>query len=153
LWPDTGPRRPTNALNSTLTRLRRTLRTIDPGLAALAQLVEGRYQLHPELVSVDYWDFLVAATDLTNADPTARRAACHAVLALYRGPLGADHDGEWLITVREATRRRYLDALTTLARITIAEDPERTLDLLETARNLEPLNEAICRDIIRTRCA
>ena len=107
LWPDTGPRRPTNALNSTLTRLRRTLRSIDPGLAALAQLLDGRYQLHPELVSVDYWDFLVAATDLTNPDLAARRAACDAVVALYRGPLGADHDGEWLMTLREA-----LDAAT-----------------------------------------
>ena len=149
LWPDTGPRRPTNALNSTLTRLRRILRSIDPGLAALAQLLDGRYQLHPELISVDYWDFLVAATDLTNPDPAARRAACDAVVALYRGPLGTDHDGEWLITLREATRRRYLEALTTLARMTIVEDPERTLELLETARNLEPLNEAIYRDIIR----
>ena len=48
-----------------------------------------------------------------------------------------------MITIREATRRRYLEALTALARITIAEDPERTLRLLETARNLEPLNEVI----------
>jgi DNA-binding SARP family transcriptional activator len=149
LWPDTGPRRPTNALNSTLTRLRRVLRTIDPGLATLARLHDGRYQLHPELVSVDYWDFLVAATDMTNADLGVRRAACDAVVALYRGPLATDHAGEWLITIREATRRRYLEALTALARITISEDPERTLQLLETARNLDPLNEAIYRDIIR----
>ena len=42
-----------------------------------------------------------------------------------------------------------LEAVTTLARITIDNKPEQTLDLLETARNLEPLNEAIYRDIIR----
>ena len=39
--------------------------------------------------------------------------------------------------------------MTALARMTIVGDPERTLELLETARNLEPLNEAIYRDIIR----
>jgi DNA-binding SARP family transcriptional activator len=59
------------------------------------------------------------------------------------------HTGEWLVTLRETVRRRYLDAVTTLARITIDTMPEQTLDLLETARNLEPLNEAIYRDIIR----
>jgi NAD(P)-dependent dehydrogenase (short-subunit alcohol dehydrogenase family) len=52
-------------------------------------------------------------------------------------------------TLRETVRRRYLEAVTTLARITIDNKPEQALDLLETARNLEPLNEAIYRDIIR----
>jgi DNA-binding SARP family transcriptional activator len=149
LWPDTGPDRPTNALNSTLTRLRKTLRAINPGLAALVQHADGRYQLHHELVSVDYWDFLVAATDITHTDPAIRRGACEAVVSTYQGPLAAEHTGEWLITLREAARRRYLDTVTTLARLTIADDPDRTLGLLETARNLDPLNEAIYRDIIR----
>jgi hypothetical protein len=108
-----------------------------------------RYGLHAELVSVDYWDFLVAATDLTSPDPATRRTACDAAVTTYGGPPAADHAGEWLLTLREATRRRYLDALTSLARLTIADDPERTLGLLETARNLEPLNEALYRDIIR----
>jgi len=63
--------------------------------------------------------------------------------------LDTAHTTEWLVTLREAVRRRYLDAVTTLARITIDNKPEQTLDLLETARNLEPLNEAIYRDIIR----
>jgi DNA-binding SARP family transcriptional activator len=149
LWPDTGPDRPTNALNSTLTRLRKTLRALDPELATLVQHTNGRYQLHPELVSVDYWDLLVAATDLTHTDEETRRHACDAIMSIYRGPLAAEHTGEWLVTLRETVRRRYLDAVTTLARITIDNKPEQTLDLLETARNLEPLNEAIYRDIIR----
>lgn len=149
LWPDTGPDRPTNALNSTLTRLRKTLDQRQPGFAGLVARAGDRYRLDDDLVSVDYWDFLVAATDLTHPDPTRRRSACEAVLTTYQGPLAVEHPGEWLITMREATRRRYLDALTTLARLTIGDDPERTLGLLETARNLEPLNEAIYRDIIR----
>lgn len=149
LWPDTGPQRPTNALNATLNRLRKALRATDPALAPLVTLAGDRYRLHPDLISVDYWTFLVAATHLTNPDPQLRVQACETAINTYRGPLGIDHTSEWLITLREATRRRYLDALTTLARLTITDNPTRTLELLETARNLEPLNEAIYRDIMR----
>ncbi len=150
LWPDASPDRPTNALHATLARLRRTLRsTGDPGLAQLVTQHGDRYRLHPDLVAVDYWTFLVAAAELAQPDPDLRVHACETVIDAYQGPLAVDHTGEWLITLREATRRRYLEALTTLARLTISRDPERTLGLLETARNLEPLNEAIYRDIMR----
>ena len=80
-------------------------------------------------------------------DPVTQ--ACEVVIDAYQGPLAAELAGEWLITLREATRRRFLDALTTLARLIVDDDPERTLGLLETARNLEPLTEGIYRDIMR----
>jgi DNA-binding SARP family transcriptional activator len=121
----------------------------DLDLTALMQHDGDRYRLHPELVTVDYWAFLIACTHLTDPDTTTRAHHCNTAITAYRGPLGTDLASEWLISLREHTRRRYFDALDTLARITIHADPERTLDLLETARNLEPLKEGIYRDLMR----
>ena len=149
LWPDTGPDRPTNALNAALTRLRRALRATDPDHATLVTLTGDRYHLDGDLVDIDYWTFLIAAADLTHPDPTHRVHACETLIHTYQGPVAVDLTGEWLITLREAARRRYLDALTTLARHTIDQNPIRTLGLLETARNLEPVNEGVYRDIMR----
>ena len=149
LWPDAGPDRPTNALNAALTRLRRVLRATDPDHATLVTLTGDRYHLDADLVDIDYWTFLIAAADLTHPDPQRRVHACDTVIHTYQGPVAVDLTGEWLITLREAARRRYLDALTTLARHIVDHDPIRTLGLLETARNLEPLNEGVYRDIMR----
>jgi DNA-binding SARP family transcriptional activator len=150
LWPDADRSRPTNALNAVLARLRKTLRaTGDPDLAQVVTQVGGKYLLDSALIGVDYWTFLIAAADITHSDPDHRAQACDTVIRTYQGHLAADLTSEWLITPREATRRRYFDALTTLARLTIHTDPERTLGLLETARNLEPLKEGIYRDIMR----
>ncbi|GAA5119060.1 BTAD domain-containing putative transcriptional regulator [Pseudonocardia adelaidensis] len=150
LWPDADRSRPTNALNATLARLRKTLRaTGNPNLAHVITHIGDRYLLDSNLIDVDYWTFLIAAADITHPDPTHRTQACDTAIRTYQGHLAADLTSEWLITLREATRRRYFDALTTLARLTIHDDPERTLALLETARNLDPLKEGIYRDIMR----
>ena len=148
LWPDADRRRPTNALNATLARMRAALRRVDPAAAALIRNRDGRYRLDSDLVTLDYWNLLVGAAHLADPDPQRRARACEVVIGEYRGTLAVDLTGEWLITLREATRRRYLEALTTLARLNVDEDPERTLGLLETARTLEPLTEALYRDIM-----
>jgi two-component SAPR family response regulator len=136
LWPDADRSRPTNALNATLARLRKTLRaTGHPDLAQLVIHVGGLYLLDSNRIGVDYWAFLIAAADITHPDPDHRAQACDTAIRTYQGHLAPDLTSEWLITLREATRRRYFDALTTLARLTILNDPERTLGLLETARN------------------
>lgn len=74
LWPEADRRRPTNALNSTLARLRAVLRKVDPAAAWLVTSPDGRYRLDPDLVRVDDWDFLVAATHVTDLDPGSGRA-------------------------------------------------------------------------------
>jgi DNA-binding SARP family transcriptional activator len=150
LWPEADRSRPTNALNAVLARLRKTLRaTGHPDLPQVVTQAGGKYLLDSNLIGVDYWTFLIAAADITHPDPNHRAHACNTAIRTYQGHLAADLTSEWLITLREATRRRYFDALTALARLTIHHDPERTLGLLETARNLEPLKEGIYRDIMR----
>jgi hypothetical protein len=56
LWHDNPPQRPTNALNTALSRLRRALsQATDGALSDLITIGQSRYQLDPRLVTVDYW--------------------------------------------------------------------------------------------------
>ena len=149
LWPDAPPDRPTNALNAALQRLRRKLADHDPHAPSPIRLHGDRYQLDPRQIHTDYAQFWQAA-DPDNA-PTEDQhlAAQRTILDIYRGPLGDGLTSEWILTIREAARRRFLDAVAGLARNTVTQDPALTISLLETARNIEPLEEGLYRDIIR----
>ncbi|ASO21605.1 DNA-binding SARP family transcriptional activator [Actinoalloteichus hoggarensis] len=151
LWTAVPPRRPTNALNTALTRLRNALSQATHGSISEVVVLRGdRYHLDPSTIEVDYWTFSeavaarrAAATDRDRVDADRR------ILACYSGPLAEDLVGDWVEPVREATRRDALDAVAAAARATIAHDPEETLDLLETARTIDPHNDLLYRDIMR----
>lgn len=120
-------------------------------------LVEGdRYRLDPDHIAVDYWTFLsdtAAATSVREAaggpgaDPVVleRLARAH---ALYRGLLAEGIEHAWIPSIREATRRTFLDLTARLVRHHVATDPAAALQILETTRNLEPTNQSIYRDIM-----
>ena len=133
--------------------------------------VDGdRYRLDPEQVTVDYWRFLAATAprpDPARPGPTRRgtrragRGGAEAVTVdaatlaalrtaheLYRGPLADGLAAEWVLSVRESARRSYLDATARLVRHYAATSPTVALQLLETARNLDPTNENLYRDIM-----
>ncbi|GAA2686042.1 hypothetical protein GCM10010428_57630 [Actinosynnema pretiosum subsp. pretiosum] len=119
LWASSSPDRTTNAMNTTLTRLRRSLTTATDGALADVVLVgEGRYRLAPELVEVDYHRFAaaVAATRQRTSD-LERAAAYRDVVDSYTGPLADGMSSEWLETTREASRRDALDAVAALGRV------------------------------------
>ena len=78
----------------------------------------------------------------------ATLAALRTAHELYRGPLGDGLAAEWVLSVRESARRSYLDATARLVRHYAATVPTVALQLLETARNLDPANENLYRDII-----
>jgi DNA-binding SARP family transcriptional activator len=151
LWEDNLPARPTNALNTALSRLRRSLsEATGAAVGDITTFGEGRYQLDPDLVDVDYWRLGDAVA--------ARRAACSTgerittyqrVVDCYGGSLAEGMDTEWIDAAREATRRDAIDAVAALARALVDSDPQRTLDLLETARAFDPHNELLYRDIMR----
>ncbi|APU15277.1 BTAD domain-containing putative transcriptional regulator [Actinoalloteichus fjordicus] len=151
LWTAGPPRRPTNALNTALTRLRTTLGEATHGSITEVVVLRGdRYHLDPRSIDVDYWTFSeavaarrVAATDRDRVDADRR------ILACYAGPLAEDLVGDWVEPVREAARRDALDAVAAMARATVAHDPEETLDLLENARTIDPHNDLLYRDIMR----
>lgn len=151
LWAGNPPERPTNALNTALSRLRRSLATATEGaLSDITSTGEGRYRLDPALVHSDYWRFTRAVA--------ARRAACsdqeridayREVIHSYSGALAEGMPFEWIEAAREATRRDALDAVAALARALVDHDPQQTLDLLEIARAFDPHNELLYRDIMR----
>jgi DNA-binding SARP family transcriptional activator len=149
LWPNSAADRPDTAFHTTISRLRKRLRDAT-GTDTTGDVIttsDGRWHLNRTHVTVDYWTFL--ETHPRNPDPTLRRHDHHIAVQLYQGPFAADFTGEWTHTIREATRRRYLEAINDLTETEITTNPELALDLLERARNLEPLNEAIYRNIMR----
>ncbi|GHE80882.1 hypothetical protein GCM10017786_08930 [Amycolatopsis deserti] len=151
LWPAGPPEKTTNALNTSLSRLRRAIGAATDG--ALSDVVvtgEGRYRLDPGLVEVDYHRFAAAvaarraATNQQDRIDANRRA-----VESYAGPLADGMSTEWIETARESIRRDAIDAVAALARALVDEDPQQTLDLLEIARAFDPHNELIYRDIMR----
>ena len=110
----------------------------------------GRYQLDPATVRVDYWRFAdaVAARRAATTDH-ARVTAYRDVVNSYGGALAEGMSTEWIEPAREAIRRDAIDAVAALARALVDQDPQQTLDLLEIARAFDPHNELLYRDIMR----
>jgi hypothetical protein len=150
IWPTVSPTRPSNAFHSTLSQLRRTVRAlVDEETAAFIAHRDGRYYLNPELVDVDLWRLTAALHAARTSFDQARTIALQEVVNLYRADLAEDYTGEWLDEPRETLRREVIDAHAALIRTTRQHEPERALGLLERARQLDPHNEAIYRDIMR----
>jgi DNA-binding SARP family transcriptional activator len=151
LWDHNTLQRPTNALNTALSRLRHSVnQATHCAINDLITTGENRYQLDPHLVTVDYWRLgdAVAARRAANTN-SERIAAYQRIVDSYSGCLGEGIDTEWIEAPREAARRDALDAVAALARALVDSDPQRTLDLLETARTFDPHNELLYRDIMR----
>ncbi|GAA4871124.1 LysM peptidoglycan-binding domain-containing protein [Saccharopolyspora cebuensis] len=140
----------TNALNTALSRLRRTLSALGRPLDDLVVAEHGHYRLHPELVEVDYWDFTTALTTRRTATTDDDRfGADDRIIAAYQDSLAAGLDSAWTEPLREHARRAFLDAVAAHARTLHQQHPEHTLGLLEHARDLDPLHEPLYRDIMR----
>ncbi|NUT46332.1 MAG: transcriptional regulator [Saccharothrix sp.] len=151
LWPTSPAGRTTNALNTSLSRLRHALTTATDGTLTDIVLTDGgRYRLDPDLVVVDYRSFADAVTARRTATTDQQRIAANRhVVDSYRGPLADGMSTEWIETAREAIRRDAIDAVAALARALADHDPQQTMALLEIARAFDPYNELIYRDIMR----
>ena len=151
LWPDSPDEKPTNALNTAMSRLRNALTRATRGeVGDVIKQASGRYSLDPAMVDVDYWHF-ERALELrrTAGSQTQRTAANTQIIDRYHGTLADGVDAAWIDPIREAVRRDALDAVAALARASIDAEPERTLELLELARGFDPHNELVYRDIMR----
>ncbi|MEC3974936.1 transcriptional regulator [Amycolatopsis sp. H20-H5] len=151
LWGQDPPTRPTNALHTALSRMRSALATATAGTVTdIASVGNGRYQLDPAKVHVDYWRFADAvAARRAAATDHARVDAYRDVVTSYSGALAEGMTNEWIEPAREAIRRDAIDAVAALARALVEQDPQQTLDLLEVARAFDPHNELLYRDIMR----
>lgn len=165
IWPDAPVDRPYNSFHATLSQLRKALsKAIDDSTtratgssasstttSTVGRLIlhgDGRYRLDRDLVDVDLWHL---SDTLATARSTApdRLDALRRVPELYRGDLAEDLTAEWLAARRETLRRQVLDALSTLVH-SVPGDPRQVLVWLDQARDLDPYNEAIYQDLIRT---
>lgn len=151
LWPEHNSRRPTNTLNTVVSRLRNAIGTASHDMnTEFIDYDKSRYRLGPGLWAVDYFAFDAAVTALRTATGTGdRERACRAILGAADGVLGEELTAEWIAPIREHARRDRLKALGKLAAMLVEADPDQTLALLETALALDPTNEPIYQDILR----
>ncbi|MEU0533462.1 transcriptional regulator [Amycolatopsis tolypomycina] len=151
LWANRPAQDPAAVLRTVLSRLRSTVhKATSPDVGDLVAVQHGRYRLEPAVVEVDYWTFAGAlARRRTTTDDQHRAAANAAIVASYGGELAAGIEADWLAALREGVRRDALDAVAALARARVRSDPESTLELLESARDFDPHNELLYRDIMR----
>ncbi|UOX88408.1 LysM peptidoglycan-binding domain-containing protein [Amycolatopsis sp. FBCC-B4732] len=151
VWASRPAQDPAAVLRTVLSRLRSTIhKATSPGIGDLVVAEHGRYRLAPTVVEVDYWSFADAvARRRTTTDDRQRVAANTAIVAGYGGELAAGIETEWITALREGVRRDALDAVAALARGQVQNDPESTLELLESARDFDPHNELLYRDIMR----
>ena len=95
----------------------------------LVPLLDGRYQLHPQLIDTEYRRFtaaVAAAGEATRAgDELGRRAALQTVADLYRGEILTGLDYSWAEPIRERTRRQASDCLAALADLLTPLAPPR----------------------------
>jgi DNA-binding SARP family transcriptional activator len=152
LWPEAPGDRPHNSFHATLSQLRKALRqATGETVANLTMNDDGHYLLDPALVTADLWQVQDALAEQRSATGPARIAALRRVADVYSGDLAAEITAQWIEAPREALRRDVLGVLSTLIHETATEDPQQTLALLERARSLDPYNEAIYRDLMRTQ--
>ncbi|WP_439382130.1 transcriptional regulator [Amycolatopsis lexingtonensis] len=151
LWASRPAHDPAAVLRTVLSRLRSTIhKATSPGIGDPVVAEHGRYRLAPTVVEVDYWSFADAvARRRITTDDRQRVTANTAIVAGYGGELAAGIETEWITALREGVRRDALDAVAALARGQVQDDPESTLELLEAARDFDPHNELLYRDIMR----
>lgn len=152
LWPDAPGDRPYNSFHATLSQLRRALRkATSDSITDLLVNDDNHYQLNTALVTVDLWQLQDALAARHRADTSAERTtAVQHITELYHGDLATGIATDWIDSAREALRREVLEALSATIR-TVDNDPEKMLTLLETARGMDPYNEAIYRDLMRVQ--
>jgi DNA-binding SARP family transcriptional activator len=150
LWPDTNIERPTNTYNSYRTRLRAMITERTNGV--ITELIQdnedGTCQLHPDLVQVDYWEFL-DAIESTAPVPERARAYLNAVKN-YRGALAVNIDAEWINEVRDQTQTAALRAAIDLAHDLAHnhDDPDTAVAILDKAITFDPHNEPIYQQLL-----
>lgn len=158
LWPEPNldPDARTKRFKATLSHVRTAL--AEAHGAKADHIREARpariLTLNPNLIAVDAWRFDEL---LDTAGSAAHATALLEAIELHRGPVALGHeqaepnrntDEAWLTPHREVYFRKLIDAHTDAAKLLRATNPDRAIDLLERAVELEPWNHALSEQII-----
>ncbi|MET7968753.1 BTAD domain-containing putative transcriptional regulator [Micromonospora sp. NPDC005305] len=135
LWPGLPRHSLTGRLYTTLSDLRGAVRAAC-GLT-ITEHTEDRYRLNRDHLDVDLWRFHTAVQQAATA-VTDTTSAWQAVIDAYTGDLAAGRTWPWADPIREAIRRRVIDAHVTLS--ATAPDPRHALDVLQHGIRIDPYN-------------
>ncbi|PZG33033.1 hypothetical protein C1I98_28990 [Spongiactinospora gelatinilytica] len=108
------------------------------------------YRIDPAKISYDLWDFHEATkTARTTRDPDTQRAELDRAASLCGGELAAGIHEDWVLDEKYPLTLAQVDVLTQFASLCQADDPDRAVDALERAREIDPDAEESWCHLIR----
>jgi outer membrane protein OmpA-like peptidoglycan-associated protein/DNA-binding SARP family transcriptional activator len=154
LWPDIDHQHAVMRFHGAVNDLRQQLRRATSRTHSdFITLGADRYRIDPDLISVDLWQFRRTLDAATRAEDDQSRATLLRDAAdTYAGNLAAEQSFEtpyeWIEPEREAIRRQAIEALTQLAGLQEAGEPERAMAALEQARTIDRYAEETYQKIM-----
>jgi DNA-binding SARP family transcriptional activator len=144
-WPELETDQAVNVFHVTKRRLHKAL-NIDVLIHE-----GGYYRVNPALaIRYDVMDFVGALMAGRNTEGADRVGAWQKAIELYRGPFLQGHNDAWIVERRRDFRAGYLEALSEMARVRLADDrPEQALGLFQRALNEDSSREDIHREVMR----
>nr|WP_308785029.1 bacterial transcriptional activator domain-containing protein [Phytohabitans houttuyneae] len=153
LHPDTDKDIAVKRVRTDITTTRRVLRAAtghDEPMFIVYDQTTGRYRLDPETVAVDLWQMLTAIDTANTADDdTAALAALRQAADLYGGDFADGHDRTWVVDYATAYRHQTLTVYARIAEVLEPDHPDQAVAALETAVELDPVNEELYQRIMR----
>jgi DNA-binding SARP family transcriptional activator len=119
-----------------------------PYLQGSTRRVQGIDHLDPDLVQVDYWEFL-DAIESTAPAPSGPALTLNAVKN-YHGALAVNIDAEWINEIRDQTQTAALRAAIDIAHdLTYNyDDADTAVAILDKAITFDPHNEPIYQQLL-----
>ena len=136
-WPQYRHENPVNAMKTLISRFRKILNDIVPGLGACIASERGIYRFSPiENLTVDLWELMKAQEELSaEYDPQKKLDICEQIRSIYRGDLFLTGDMEGGEGYATALRRGYVNAVYT------------EIELLKAREEYTKI-ESVCRDAL-----
>ncbi|MEV2272895.1 LysM peptidoglycan-binding domain-containing protein [Nonomuraea africana] len=147
LWPGKPPG---HEFHSLLRHLRDALETATglTGESFVVAMDNETYRVDAERIGFDLWEFQREVKAVRAVTDTASRiTALDRAARLCVGELGSGLSEEWILEERYPLTLAQVDVLTQLAEL--CDDHERSLELLDQARRLDPDTEEIWCRIMR----
>ena len=153
LYPTVNPELADNRVRTDTTTARRVLRQATGHNEAKFILYDagtGLYRLDPDTIDVDLWRMLTAIQAANTAtDDTECLAALRQAAECYGGEFAQGQDRAWALDYATTYRHQILGAYARIAEILEADHPDQAIAALETAINLDPVNEELYQRLMR----
>jgi DNA-binding SARP family transcriptional activator len=165
LHPDTDKDTAAKRVRTDITTARRVLRAAtghDKPWFVVYYQTTARYRIDPDTVAVDLWRMLTAIkhANTTTRDrdkdrsadgdgDTATLAALRQAAELYGGDFADGDDRAWALDYATTYRHQILTVYARIAELLEPDHPDQAVAALETAVELDPVNEELYQRIMR----